>query len=80
MKVVRILIYEGDEKVVEDNLNRTYISPTHPYGGGKNSSLTIREVFRGEAVEQELLKHSDGSSICGVGISDEKLMGSTEEG
>ena len=44
-RLVRILVYEGTEEAIKENLRRSYISPDRPFVAVKD--YTIHEVFRG---------------------------------
>ena len=59
MKVIRMLIYKGSEEEIEKHLSQTYIKPDKPY---LHSSLVIREIFRGEQKDSEVV-HLDEDEI-----------------
>lgn len=49
MKIFRLLIYEGEEEMLDKQLAQCFVSPGRPFTlrGPVSNSITIKEVFRG---------------------------------
>lgn len=61
MKIVRILVYEADERELELHLAQTFVGPDRSFARPPKAraGLTIREIFRGSELERDSLKVPD---------------------
>ena len=64
MKIVRILICEGDEDTLKKHLSQTFIAPDRPFERPNTARhcLTIREIFRG-SMHAALVEHLDEGEL-----------------
>ena len=65
IKVIRLLVYEGDKEWIEETLRNSHISPESPLKSSRgNISETWREIFTQEMFDMEEGKEEEenGSS------------------
>jgi hypothetical protein len=64
MKIVRILICEGEEDTLKKHLSQTFVAPDRPFERPNTArhNLTIREVFRG-STQDPVVEHLDEEGL-----------------
>lgn len=57
MKLIRILVYEGEDEEIASHLKQCFVGPDRPF---EPKGVTIREIFRGSTyipVVEQLDEH-----------------------